>query len=314
MQWMLNTDHSQLAVGAGQIGRLIREIGNIDRAALARAMLDIASPFLPLQHLTVFAYESDRHPRLLSAAGAAGAAEGGGSGDWDTFRMASSYIRDHFRQDSLLALTRTVAPLMAGNKVLMHRERAEDVSDEAYRTACFDELGLVDRLSALVQVGKGQWVVTNLYRHRLQGPFCSADVETVCALAPLLTSCAARHYKSDIDGESGYRGAVTDGISDLCPSLTTREREVLLRILDGLTTERIAADLNIRPTTVITYRTRAYEKLGVSSRRELFATVLRKQNYHEVPAQQNPASRPGAPSPTWAPVQAGVPMLCAAMV
>jgi DNA-binding CsgD family transcriptional regulator len=55
-----------------------------------------------------------------------------------------------------------------------------------------------------------------------------------------------------------------------------REREVLLRLLDGLTTERIAADLDIRPTTVVTYRTRAYEKIGVRSRRELFAHVLRR--------------------------------------
>lgn len=313
MHWMLNTDHSQLAVGAGQTGRLIREIGNPDRAALARAMLDIASPFLPLQHVTVLAYESDRHPRLLSAAGSA---EQAGNGDWDTFRMASAYIRDHFRHDPLLALTRTVAPLMAGNKVLMHRERADDVLDPAYRAACFDQRDIVDRLSALVQVGKGQWVVTHLYRHRLQGPFSSADVETACALASLLTSCALRHYKADIDGESGYRGAVTDGISNLCPSLTVREREVLLRILDGLTTERIAADLNIRPTTVITYRTRAYDKLGVSSRRELFATVLRQQNQQDPAASASTASYREpfiSPRPLWTPVQAGVPMLTEAV-
>jgi len=56
-----------------------------------------------------------------------------------------------------------------------------------------------------------------------------------------------------------------------------REREVLQRILDGVTTERIADDLHIRPTTVITYRTRGYEKMGVSSRRELFAAMLRRR-------------------------------------
>jgi DNA-binding CsgD family transcriptional regulator len=302
MHWILDTDHSHLAVGAGQIGRLIREIGNTDRAALATAMLDVASPFMPIEHVTVFAYESERHPRLLSAAGNGGQA---GNGDWDAFRMAATYIRDHFRADALLGLTRSVAPFMAGNKVLMHRQRAEGIADPAYRAACFDELGLVDRLSALVQVGKGQWVVTHLYRHRSQGPFCSAEVETLCALAPLLTSCAARHYSTDIDGESGYRGAISDGISDLGPNLTTREREVLLRILDGLTTERIATDLNIRPTTVITYRTRAYDKLGVSSRRELFAIVLRKQNQKDAPADETPASEAGAASPAWAPLQAG---------
>ncbi|MNY54382.1 putative transcriptional regulatory protein NarL [compost metagenome] len=97
-------------------------------------------------------------------------------------------------------------------------------------------------------------------------------------LAPLIASCITRHYAFDTDGESSFRGAVTDELSEICPQLTVREREVVQRILDGATTERIAEDLSIRPTTVITYRTRAYEKLGVSSRRELFATVLRKRN------------------------------------
>src|SRR5690606_14350383 len=115
------------------------------------------------------------------------------------------------------------------------------------------------------------------------GPFADSDVQTMLDLAPLLSSCAIRHYAADVDGEARFRDAVTDEVEKLCPNLTVREREVLLRILDGFTINRIAEDLKLRPTTVATYRMRAYEKLGVGSRRELFATVLRRRSATRAP-------------------------------
>ncbi|WP_020656759.1 helix-turn-helix transcriptional regulator [Massilia niastensis] len=269
MHWMLDANQSDVPVNASHAARLIREIGNKDRAALAAAILGITQGFMPVHHCTVFAYEASRNPRLLSGASL--------DNHWVTFNTATLYIRDFFRKDGILPIIRTI-PYSAGNsQVLVHRQSGQDVSDIDYRVACYDHIGIIDRLAALVQVGKGQWVSTNLYRDRSDGCFTSAEVQRFLGLAPLFASCAARHYASDIDGETIYRSLISDGIDELCPQLTMREREVLLRILDGVTTERIAEDLQIRPTTVITYRTRAYEKLGVSSRRELFATVLRRQ-------------------------------------
>ncbi len=269
MHWMIDSNQSNLPVGAGQIARLVREIGNKDRAALAAQILDIIKGYMPVHHCTMFAYDADRNPRLLSGASL--------SNHWVTFNTATLYIRDFFRKDGILPLIRSMPPSSGEPRVLVHRQSGQDVSDIDYRVACYDHIGIIDRLAALVSVGKGQWVSTNLYRDRSAGCFTSSEVQSFLDLAPLLASCAAQHYHSDIDGETIYRNLVTDGIHELCPSLTMREREVLLRILDGVTTERIAVDLQIRPTTVITYRTRAYEKLGVSSRRELFATVLRQR-------------------------------------
>jgi DNA-binding CsgD family transcriptional regulator len=282
MHWMLNADHSQLPVSAGQTARLIREIGNIDRVALAGAVLDTINAFLPVECCTVLAYESDRNPRLLSAA----SYDGADKSQWSIFNTASLYVREGFRLDPVLAILRTISLDQGQAGILIHRQRAADVADPAVRAGCFGYDKVVDRIVMLAQVGKQRWVATQLHRTAAQGCFSGAELETLCGLAPLLSSCAVTHYRSDSDNETCYRGSVTDGIGELCPSLTTREREVLLRILDGLTTERIATDLAIRPTTVITYRTRAYEKLGVSSRRELFAVVLRKQAGTDAPASQ----------------------------
>ncbi|WP_321448015.1 helix-turn-helix transcriptional regulator [uncultured Cohaesibacter sp.] len=52
--------------------------------------------------------------------------------------------------------------------------------------------------------------------------------------------------------------------------LSDREREVCLGILSGKKAERIAADMDIAASTVVTYRRRAYEKLGINTRASLF--------------------------------------------
>ncbi|WP_164107884.1 helix-turn-helix domain-containing protein, partial [Serratia marcescens] len=50
--------------------------------------------------------------------------------------------------------------------------------------------------------------------------------------------------------------------------LTGREQEVCLRILSGLSSEAIAASLGIGLHSALTYRNRAYDKLGISSQNE----------------------------------------------
>ena len=57
-------------------------------------------------------------------------------------------------------------------------------------------------------------------------------------------------------------------------SLAGREREVCQRLLKGWTHEGIAADLGLSAGTVKTYRDRAFEKLGIHHRNELFALAI----------------------------------------
>jgi DNA-binding CsgD family transcriptional regulator len=55
--------------------------------------------------------------------------------------------------------------------------------------------------------------------------------------------------------------------------LSKREREVCSRAAAGKTIEGTALDLDIRKTSVVTYRQRAYQKLGISRQNELVALV-----------------------------------------
>ena len=58
-------------------------------------------------------------------------------------------------------------------------------------------------------------------------------------------------------------------------ALTPREQEVCRRILSGSSSEAISQALGISLHSTLTYRKRAYERLGISSQSELFAIVLR---------------------------------------
>ena len=59
--------------------------------------------------------------------------------------------------------------------------------------------------------------------------------------------------------------------------LPRREREVCERLLMGWTYDGVAADLGLSAGTVKTYRDRAFERLGIHHRNELFALALAHQ-------------------------------------
>lgn len=56
--------------------------------------------------------------------------------------------------------------------------------------------------------------------------------------------------------------------------LSNRETEVCDRILKGMTAEAIADELQLAVSSVSTLRKRAYNKIGISSRSQLFALVM----------------------------------------
>ena len=58
-----------------------------------------------------------------------------------------------------------------------------------------------------------------------------------------------------------------------CGELTPRERQVCARAALGMSVEATGIALGIAKTTVVTFRQRAYRRLGVTSPYELLALV-----------------------------------------
>ncbi len=57
------------------------------------------------------------------------------------------------------------------------------------------------------------------------------------------------------------------------PALSNRESEVCARAVVGKTIESTSMDLNVQRTSVITYRQRAFQKLGISRTIDLVALL-----------------------------------------
>lgn len=76
---------------------------------------------------------------------------------------------------------------------------------------------------------------------------------------------------------AGLAGEIRRRAEPSGPSLSSREREVLQLIAEGMTIPAIAAKLYLAPSTVKTHVQRLYEKLGVGDRAAAVAEAMRRR-------------------------------------
>lgn len=197
---------------------------------------------LAVEQIMVFAIEETRARCLLSRHFSKGALAG---------TLAASYLDGWFLQDPLLPELRALAP---GAVAVRHLDQIAEGMSPDYRRIFFDEVGLRAK-TTLLAAGESLRLFVSLYQAK---PGAGAPTEDV---ARLLGRLVLVHFE---------RSGETSGPPALAV-LSERERAVCEGILSGRKAEAIAADLDIAASTVVTYRKRAYGKLGVTSRAGLFA-------------------------------------------
>jgi len=153
---------------------------------------------------------------------------------------------------------------------------APSMYSDSYRKLFFDNSGIVDKFASAIWVDHACFYV-NFYRIRSQGRFGIADAARLKQIAPAVSAAVARHFQEESPPKSDPGDRLEALIATAKPfaHLTGRERQVCQRILSGLSSEAISAELGISLHSTLTYRKRAYEKLGISCQNELFGTVLR---------------------------------------
>lgn len=143
-----------------------------------------------------------------------------------------------------------------------------------HRDQIYRRHGMRERLSVISADDPEGLLSVNLYRHDHQGPWRDAEIEQVQQLAVVLLACVRRHVALDTAAARPAEPAdATALLRRACPALTDRELQVCERLLRGWTHDGIAADLGLSATTVKTYRNRAFERLGIHFRNELFRLV-----------------------------------------
>jgi DNA-binding CsgD family transcriptional regulator len=144
-----------------------------------------------------------------------------------------------------------------------------------HRERVYDAHGMAERLSVSRQHCGGGVLALNFYRHLHQRPFRDAQIAELESLAPLLLALARKHLQIVLaePPQQATAGHWRSQLQANQGTLTERELDVCSRILAGLSLDGIASDLGISLTTVKTYRQRAFDRMGIHFRNELFARV-----------------------------------------
>lgn len=156
---------------------------------------------------------------------------------------------------------------------------ARRMYSDSYRKFFFEKSDIVDKCATAIWVEDTCFYV-NFYRITSQGRFSREEVQRLMAVAPAVSAAVARHFQQEAAGDPAQRLKALFANAAAFAALTGREKDVCLRILSGLSSEAIAAELGISPHSALTYRKRAYEKLGISTQNELFAIALRSMGSH----------------------------------
>lgn len=171
-------------------------------------------------------------------------------------------------RDGLYRHDRSFDAVSAGRAAVLHL-RADDAPTEQHRERIYRRHGLAERLSVATQDDDGSLLAVNLYHHDHQGAFSGAERERFVRLAPLLLAAVRRHVA--LAATAPLTDDPRAALVAACPALTPRELDVCERLLRGWSHDGVAADLGVSVATVKTYRARAFERLGLHFRSELFA-------------------------------------------
>lgn len=256
----------------------------IDQLGLPRfeaALLALLHPVVPAASCSIYQTGERCAPRLFLSA----------SHDIpDTTRACwQAYLSGPQRSDRTLSLP--YSDLEHGT--LLCHITAQEVPAE-HRARVYEAHGVAERVSIVRQPSPGRVFAINFYRHHHQRAFTDRQIADFEALAPSLLALTQKHLAlvgSGLDdaplAQPTGTGAVTDPLAHwrqrleaLHGGLTPRELEVCARLLQGMTQEGIAADMGLALPTVKTYRNRAFARLGIHFRNELFARVLGPGRLH----------------------------------
>ncbi|MDG5487782.1 helix-turn-helix transcriptional regulator [Sphingomonas sp. BGYR3] len=162
------------------------------------------------------------------------------------------------------------------NHRLVGTLRVGALKDQDHRWLCFDQPDFRMRISVATAQDKG-WAIFNIYL--AESDATEAQLLHLASLASLAIPLIRRHsgwQNRSVDAIPGKNTAehLVSLLGRRFPSLTQRERHVCAMTVMGKDSSTIASQLAITRNTVLTYRRRAYERLGVSSASALLVELV----------------------------------------
>jgi DNA-binding CsgD family transcriptional regulator len=235
-------------------------IATIGEPAFENTLLQCLQPVVPAASYSIYQTGSGCAPRLYMSASL---------GVPDTTRDCwRAYMSGPQQNDRTL----TQQESTDGHLMICHITAQEAPLE--HRTRVYEAHGVAERVSVVRQEAASVFAV-NFYRHTHQAPFRDSQLSEFGQVASGLIALAQKQITlspqhSVADGTLGWWHRK---LARLQVGLTVREIEVCARIVTGMTHDGIASDLALSVPTVKTYRNRAFARMGIHFRNELFALL-----------------------------------------
>ena len=260
----------ELALPLSQVSALLSKLGQGGHHAVAEDLLHMVHARAPLAQCTIFAYEGSAPPHIVAI--------GDRSRTQSLPGIAQAYIERFYRLDSCLdVMTRehdaALQAATAHPHIVLHRQRAADITHAEYRRICYEQPQVAERLSIMALYDGWRWLSVNFYRGTEHGVFDDDSLRTLAAFAPLVVQAVRLHYAGRVIDQH-LADALMARLMRQYPELTKRDGDVVRALLAGLSTEAMAEQLGLELSSAQTYLKRIYRKVGVSGQRELLALLL----------------------------------------
>jgi DNA-binding CsgD family transcriptional regulator len=256
---------STVPVAGNATDGLDRAILHVGDAVFPEALLSHLRRIAAVDHCMVFAFTNDRNAQCLIDVG--NIANGNDLGD----AYAGHFHANDPNKEMMFGRDGGSDPIrMPFVPRGMYRRN--------YRKLFFDDAGIVDKYAAALW-HDGVCIYTNFYRVTASGRYSEQQVAALHRASPVLAATIARHCQLSLMAKApdpqDAAGLLRQAFSTApLSSLTARERDVCANILLGFSSEAIASELDISLNSVLTYRRRAYQRLGITSQNELFSIVM----------------------------------------
>lgn len=247
-------------IASVEMGWLAHLIDSIGTPNMDFAMLSAVNVLVPVEEISGYLVDTSLNPFGSYGRRA------------DSLQRAKSYALHHHKQDPLIQELRTQH---SPGLMLVRVDQASRIQDTWLRWNHFDEPGFRSRVS-FVRTNPNGWSMINFFL-TCETP----DDRTLSELMRFSVAAfpvARRHFQlPDWELQNpGLNSAarLETKLAEHFPTLTPRERSVCAFTMLGRNSREIAMQFNITPATVLTYRRRAYERLGISSAAQLLGHLI----------------------------------------
>jgi DNA-binding CsgD family transcriptional regulator len=199
-------------------------------------------------------------------------------------RMVRKYLQIFYPYDPFYRYWRTYrqAGVMPLNRLAIR-----DVKRGRYIAEFLNQSVITDELGVMLQ-DDSDWCLA-IFLDRSSGKFKPVEIARLEAYFPILSALHEMHLRlrspqpvTRHHGSAARLASNLDGITGLWPELSARERQLVELVLAGHPSAAIAARLGITLGTVKNHRRRIYQKLDITTERELFLQYFEYRQHSHI--------------------------------